>query len=90
MPLYTYECDACGKQMDRLFKAYGFPTTIPCKCGGVGRKVIVPGHGGIQTDGDVKWLPSARMNLQSDLEKPVETRGEYKRYLKERGIVERG
>jgi len=90
MPLYTYECDTCGNQMDRLFPVHHFPETMPCKCGDRARKVITVGHGGIQTDGDVKWLASARMNLQPDYEKPVETRGEYKRYLKDRGIVERG
>ena len=49
--------------------------------------------GAIQTDGDVKWLPSARQVLQPDYEiraRPIETRGQYKKYLKEHGLICKG
>jgi hypothetical protein len=55
----------------------------------------VAGHGGIQRD-EPTWLnDQVRGCLQDDddiadgMEKPIETRTEYKRYLKEHGIVER-
>jgi len=47
------------------------------------KKII--SRGAIQCDSvnDVKWLPSACQTLQKHGEPPLQTRGEYNRYLKE-------
>lgn len=90
MPLYTYECKTCGKIEDQFFRMDDFPDRIKCsRCGEQSRKVIVVGHGAIQCDSivDVPWLASAVMNLQPDGERPVETRGQYKQYLREKNII---
>ena len=91
MPLYTYECSSCGEQEERVYKVDECPRTIQClKCHEIMVKVILPGHGGIKTDGDVPWLASAAKVLQPDHERPIETRGEYNRYLKDNNIIAAG
>jgi len=93
MPLYTFECLYCGKDTDKFFKIDNCPKYILCPiCGDDARKVIVSGHGSIQCDNmvDVPWLESAVQNLQPDHERPIETRGEYNRYLKENNIIAAG
>jgi hypothetical protein len=54
--------------------------------------IIAPGHGGRFNDSiiGVPWLKSALGNLQPDGEKPIESRSEYKRYLKEKNIIAAG
>jgi hypothetical protein len=47
---------------------------------------IIPKNGAVLTDGDVKWLESAKMNLPNDA-RHISTRSEHKRYLKERGLA---
>ena len=91
MPLYEFSCTNCPNTQDEVYKIADCPTKIKCsKCGKWAVKVI--SIGAIQCDSmnDVPWLESAVMNLQPDGERPVQTRGEYKRYLKERGIIASG
>lgn len=93
MPLYTYHCDDCGETYDRVFKIEGFPKSVKCpQCGNYAKKVIVHGHGGLQCDSaiDIPWFESAVDNLQPDHERRIETRGEYKKYLKDNGMVASG
>jgi len=90
MPLYSFECKACGKISDKTFKIKVCPKQIQCVCGGEARKIIVNGHGGIQTDGDVIWLSSAAASAQRQHERPVETRTEYKQYLKDNDLIQCG
>ena len=88
MPLYTYQCNACGLEMDRDFRVADFPREIECSsCGNPARKIISTGHGGIQTDGDVSWLPSACDVLQRPSEPRLTTRTEYRAYLKKEGLT---
>lgn len=92
MPLYQYEC-RCGKKMEVFHKINRVPKRARCVCGWMAKKVIVTG--GIQCDSinDVKWLESARQNLQPDSElktHPIETRGQYNRYLKDHHLACRG
>jgi putative FmdB family regulatory protein len=92
MPLYDYKCRNCGEIIERFSKIEGCPESIRCwGCGEMAYKIISVGHGGIQCDSetDVPWLKSACRNLLPDDHRPLETRGQYKRYLKEKGIVER-
>lgn len=91
MPLYTYECENCGRIFDLQMKVKDMVTMTVCEiCDGDARKIIVPGHGGIQDDHPV-WLDnSVRCQLQcldDPTEKPINTRSEYNKYLKDNGIV---
>ena len=91
MPLYTYQCTKCDKEMDKVFSVKDCPRIVGCiYCGWPAAKILSVGHGGIQTDGDVKWLPSACEVLQRDGEPPLETRTEYRRYLKKEGLIPAG
>jgi len=96
MPLYDFECATCGKQVEQfLFLAEldAWPKGNKCQCGGTFKRVLTPGHGGVQSDTPL-WLNSqVREALQDSdrvrarLEKPIETRGEWKRHLKDKGMV---
>ena len=93
MPLYDFECVNCGTKEERFFKIDDCPESIRClECGELAVKVLVPGHGGTFCDSetDVPWLASAVQNLQADHETPIQTRGEYNRYLKEKNIIAAG
>lgn len=85
-PLYDFMCDSCGKVKEKFFHIDDCPKAILCDCGERAKKFISAGHGGIQTDGDVIWMPSAIKTLQPDHERPITTRMEYRRYLKEKGL----
>jgi putative FmdB family regulatory protein len=88
MSLYTYECQKCGKIMDKVFPMESCPREIGCiHCRGVAKKIIAIGHGGIQEDGDVPWLSSACDVLQRPSEPRLTTRTEWKRYLKKEGLT---
>lgn len=72
-----------------VYKTTKFPKTIKCvNCGGRAKKII--SLGAIQTDAKVKWLPSACQTLQREHERPIETRGEYKTYLKDNNLICKG
>ena len=43
-------------------------------------------RGTVLTDDNVSWLPSAVKVLQPDYERPIETRKEYEKYLKNKGL----
>ena len=84
MPIYEYKCKKCRRVTEKWFKINEIQDRIKCVCGKTAKKVI--SHGAIKTDGDVKWLESARMTLQPDYERPLTTRGEYNKYLKNKGL----
>jgi putative FmdB family regulatory protein len=92
MPIYEFKCKkGCRRTTERYFHVDECPDRITCRCGKTARKIIsrVAGH----TDGDVKWLPSARQVLQPDHElrtRPIETRGQYRQYLKDHGLIATG
>lgn len=91
MPLYEFECQKCGTAVEKVFKIDDCPKTVRCPvCRGRSRKVI--SYGGIQCDSinNVNWLPDALKTLQAEHEKPIETRGEHKRYLEKHGMVCKG
>lgn len=92
-PLYDFECPVCGNIQEQFYNINDCPGTVQCsECGNDAHKIIVHGHGTIQCDSivDVPWLPSALKVLQPDGEKPLQTRGEYKQYLKEKNIIAAG
>ena len=87
MPVYEYHCRICKKTIEKFHKVNRVPKRIRCDCGCLAKKIIsIPG---VQADSinDVKWLPSACQTLQRHGEKPIESRSEYNRYLKEKGIA---
>lgn len=91
MPVYEFDCEDCINTQDEYYKIEECPKEVKCnKCGGKAVKVI--GKFNLQCDGinDIPWLPSAVENLQKDGEKPIESRSEYKRYLKENGLIAKG
>ena len=81
MPIYEYKCDRCRRVTEMICSVKEHQDRIKCKCGKNAR-IIISRNGAVHTDGDVKWLESARKTLQPDGEKPIETRSELKRYLK--------
>ena len=90
MPIYEYQCNNCGNISERLFfMSEDLPETIDCiECGDIAHKIMSVNS--LQTDNDVTWLPSAVKTLQPDYERPIETRGEYKKYLKDNHIACKG
>lgn len=87
MALYSYECQECGKGMDKAFPMEDCPREVECTyCRSKAKKVITLGSGGIQPDVPV-WLASASEILVRHGEAPIESRCEYKRYLKDNGLV---
>lgn len=84
MPIFEYSCPKCHKTTERIYKITHIPKTIKCECGHTAKKIL--SRGNIQTDSDIKWLPSASEALVKHHEKPLETRTEYKDYLKKNGL----
>lgn len=88
MPLYTYECQECGKEMDKVYPMDNCPREVECiHCRGKAKKVLSIGHGGIQTDNDVSWLPSACDTLLTPKEPRLTSRTEWKQCLKKKGLI---
>ena len=89
MPIYEYFCKHCRKITENICKVSECKQSIKCECGRVAKKVLNR-YGAVHTDGDVKWLESARKTLQPDGERPITTRGEYKKYLRDHNIICKG
>ena len=87
MPAYEYLC-ACGEQQEHFFHIADKPDTVPCKCGGKATKQL--SIGGVQGDEMPAWMrhPEVLGCLQPKTERPIQTRSEYKQYLKSRNIAE--
>lgn len=102
MPLYDYKCQK-GHKFEKVYSLKEYdqgPVPVCPVCGEEEtRRVMVIGHGGIQCDSgnDVKWLDSSVIEALQDTdeiahgrEKPIETRTEWKNYLKKNNIVAAG
>lgn len=90
MPEYDYRCEFCESIFTEMHKVNEFPESIKCYfCGGKAPKII-SFQGALHTDHPT-WLDdSVRGALQGEEEKPIETRGEYNKYLADNGIVPKG
>lgn len=90
MPIYSYECENCGRIFDLALKIEDMVQETACEeCNGSAKKIITLGHGGIQDDSPV-WLDQSIRNQLQDTDSPhipIETRSQYNRYLKDNGIV---
>ena len=89
MPIYEYECGKCKKVTEKVFKVSDYPGFIICpECAYMANKIL-SSSGSIQCDSvnDVSWLKSACDNLQRPHEPRIQTRGEYKQYMKDHHII---
>ena len=92
MPIYEYECIKCGAITEKYYKVDDIKDLVECdKCRHVAVKIISNFTFHSQTP---LWLDdSVRGALQDEdaikhgREKPIETRDEYDRYLKDRGFM---
>lgn len=90
MPIYDYECKECKHRFEEFFPLEDWDSKPDCpKCGKESRKILTAQ---IQRDEPV-WLDDSVRGALQDTdaknEKPITNRTEYKRYLKDNGIVER-
>lgn len=88
MPIYEYKCKRCRRLTERMAPVSDIPERIKCACGKMAKRQLSQFAG--LTDGDVTWIPSAARVLQPDGERPIETRGQYKKYLRDNQIVCKG
>lgn len=89
MPLYEYKCNQCKSNFEKFLplKKYDSPQNCP-DCGGKSRKQL--SIGGIQDDHPV-WLDGSIIRQLQDTDdptvRPLSTRTEYNKYLKDNGIA---
>ncbi len=88
MPLYQWKCPDHG-EFEATYKMDTKPDTAPCPVCNAGSRQVVC-IGGVQGDEMPAWFqhPHARGCLQSAGERPIETRTEYRKYLKDHNIGE--
>ena len=84
MPTYDFECK-CGKITPRVFKMSEVRRFIICECGKKAKRII--SGGSLLRDADIPWLPSASKVFQRPGERPVQTRQEMNRYLKDHHLA---
>ena len=94
MPLYDYKCSECGGEFEFYIKLSQYNKNMPCaECGGVCERILTLGHGGIAVDTPA-WLDNSVRAMVQDLDdpsvRPIETRQELNRYLKQNGFVAAG
>jgi putative FmdB family regulatory protein len=81
VPIYEYKCKKCRRVTEKWFNIHEIKDRIKCSCGTMAKRIL--SRNSVLTDGDVKWLESARQTLQPDHERPIFTRAEHKQYLKD-------
>jgi hypothetical protein len=79
MPTYVYLC-RCGERIEKTCRISDHVGDIRCGCGKTARQIIEGGF--TLRDADVPWMASAVKVLQPDNERPVQTRQEWRKYLK--------
>ena len=85
MPVYEYKCKNCRKVTELMRPVSAYRDPVKCVCG-KNAKLVIPKLSSILTDGDVKWLESAKSNLPKDAAH-IHTRGEHRRYLREHNLA---
>ena len=87
--IYKYECPEHG-EFDVAMPVEKMKAEYECPhCDRMCPKIITGAAIRCDSEVNVPWLNSACRTLLPDDHKPLETRGEYKRYLRDHGIVER-
>lgn len=88
MPTYSYLCNECQNKFDKLLPLSEYKTPQNCpECNGETKKQMT--LGGIQDDHPV-WLDQSIRNQLQDTDSPhipIETRTQYRKYLKDNDIV---
>lgn len=90
MPVYEYKCQECESIFDMFFplKEWDVKPTCPA-CGGESKKQLTAQ---IQRD-EPTWLDDGVRGAIQDTDdpttKPIENRCDYKRHLRDNGIIER-
>jgi len=90
MPIYEFQCSSCGKIQEKIFKINECPQSITCdSCRNQSKKVVC--FGAVQGD-TPSWLDDgvqgALVDIDSRRFRPIETRSQLKKVMKERGICE--
>lgn len=91
MPLYEFQCDECGEIFELVYSLAACPVYDDCpdpQCEGAIKKLISP-PGCLKTDHPAWLNDHVRAVLQKEGEKPIETRTEHDRYLKQNGYIQR-
>ena len=93
MPIFTYQCLLCNQEFDSLDKLGANNQDKPCadpKCQGTAIR-IVAARGTVLSD-TPSWLDhhvqGALLDTDSRGFRPIETRSQLKKHLKEKGITE--
>lgn len=84
MPIYEYKCKNCRKVTELIRHVSDYPQKIKCTCGKMAKLKL--SRGAVLTDGDVKWLESAKQTLPNSA-KNISTRSEHKKYLKDHHLA---
>ena len=89
MTLYDFQCKECEHEFEEILSLNNYKFKPGCpECGGQTKKLIT--LGGIQDDHPV-WLDESVIRQLQDNDNPdakiIETRGEYKQYLRDNGII---
>lgn len=88
MIVYVYECKKCGSEFDALRPLKKCDILPICPdCGSKDTRKIIT-NGGIQRD-EPTWLSDAVKALLPDDSKPIASRCEFNRYLKEHNIAQK-
>ena len=89
MPIYEYKCinEDCSRTMERVCSITEWSPEVPCPiCGCEMRHQLFPAA---VHDDHPKWLDdNVRNQIQGDDNAPpIETRSDYERHCKEKGII---
>lgn len=89
MPLYSYFCADCHCETEEVFRIEDRRQFVPCRmCGREAKRLV----GAKIERCEPTWLASAVQNLQPEGNdvRPIADRNDYKRYLRDKNIVELG
>lgn len=84
MPVYEYECQ-CGQKIERVCKISEHTRSVDCVCGKEAKQIL--SNGVALRDSDLPWLTDAVKTLQPSYERPVQTRSEWKKYMKDHHLA---
>ena len=84
MPVYEYKCLVCLEIEERFLMLKDFDTPQFCDCGVLMRRIISSApavHGQ-----EAAWIRSMNLPLRKKGDPPIETRQDYHRVMKEKGM----
>lgn len=90
MPTYEHYCQSCDHITEHVCKIAERKQFVLCEeCGGSAERII-SAKGSVRGDDMPPWMraPELLGCLQNSAERPIQTRSEYNRLIKERNIIE--